>query len=217
MIRAGLALILGVAGMASAAPARACSVVSGYKVPTNLDLAVAADTIVLATVTGMRKGEGVWSSAVIVRPSLLLKGDTLPESVELPGAVLASDQWSARPSASRELRRANPDTQVGGCVRYVFARDMQLVLFLKRGEDGKLVPYRKPFSRDAEDVTGPNALWVRAVREYAAVSALPEAARKARLHARIAELRAMRDDPDAAAIADDLQIELSGNRLPPYD
>jgi hypothetical protein len=217
MIRATLTLMLTVAGLASAAPAAACSVMRGYKVPTNLDLAIAGETIVLATVEGERKGKESWSGAVLAKPTLLIKGNALPDMVELEGVRLESNGQRAQHSDPRELRRPNPDTQIGGCVRYTFARGMQLVLFLKRGEDGKLTPYRSAFSRDAEDVVGPHALWVRAVREYAAISALPESGRKARLEARIAELRATQDDPDAAAIADDLQIELSGERLQPYD
>ena len=216
MIRT-ICLLLAVSGLASAAPAAACSMIRGYEVPTNLDLAVAGDTIVLATVEGERKGEDSWSGVVFARPTLLLKGDALPARVELEGVGLETRKYKARRSDPRELRRPNPDALIGGCVRYIFAKGMQLVLFLKRGEDGKLVPYRSAFSRDAEDVAGPNALWVRAVREYAAISALPEAERKARLAARIAELRAAKDDSDASAIADDLQIELSGARLPPYD
>lgn len=215
MIRAALALSVG--AVLAAAPASACSVVPGYKVPTNLDLAVAGETIVLATVEGERKGEDLWSSAVVVRPTALLKGDSLPDRIELLGASLEAGAWKVQRSDPLELRRPNPDALSGGCVRYVFAKGMQLVLFLKRGDDGKLVPYRSPFSRDAEDVAGAEALWVRAVREYAALSKLPEADRKSGLKARIAELRAMPDDPGAAALADDLQIELSGKRLPPYD
>lgn len=215
MIRAALALAAG--ALSAAAPASACSPVPGYKVPTNLDLAVAGEAIVLATVERERKGEELWSGAVVVRPTLLLKGDALPDRIEIAGAGLEARRWKARRSDPLELRRPNPDALGGGCVRYVFAKGMQLVLFLARDDDGKLVPYRQPFSRDAEDVAGAGALWVRAVREYAAISKLPETDRNKGLEARIAALRAMRDDPDAAAIADDLQIELSGKRLPPYD
>lgn len=217
MIRAVPAAMVAFAAIACNTPAWACSPVPGYQVPTNLDLAVAGETIVLATVESERKGEDAWSGTVVVKPTLLIKGSALPTALELEGAGLQTRKRKARRSDPSELRRPNPDALIGGCVRYIFAKGMQLVLFLAPGENGKLMPYRRPFSRDAEDVAGPDALWVRAVREYAAISTLPEAERRPRMAARITELRTMRNDSDASAIADDLQIELSGTRLPPYD
>jgi hypothetical protein len=134
--------------------AYACSMAPGYKVPTNLELAAAADTIVVATIEGERKAESVWDGTI---------------------------------------------------------------LFLKREPDGSLSPYRSSFSRDAEDVPSDDALWVKTVREYARISQQPAGARKAALKNRIGELSAMTDDPDAAAIAQDMEIELKGKRLPPFD
>lgn len=217
MIRAAATSLIALMGLACASPTAACSMRPGYKVPSNLDLAVAGETIVIATVEGERGGDDSRLGTVITRPTVLLKGKILPDRIELDRAGLGNDRWKAQRSDPRELREPNPDALSGGCVRYTFDKGMQLVLFLKRGEDGKLAPYRSAFSRDAEDVTGPDALWVRAVREYSAISMLPKPRRKARLKARIAELRAMPGDPGAAAIADDLQIELSGKQLGSYD
>lgn len=217
--------------------ALACSLVPGHKVPTNMELATTADVIVVATVEDAREGAHFRDNMVLARPTLLVKGDVLPAMVELPGAILGptdeppetSDPavlrawrdehggWPARRSDPRELRQPNPDALTGGCVRYVFTKGMKLVVFLKRDETGKLVPYRSPFSRDAEDVPSEDALWVRAVREYAAIGALPKDERKAALRARSEALAAMAGDPDAQAIARDMQIELKGKRLPPFD
>jgi hypothetical protein len=94
---------------------------------------------------------------------------------------------------------------------------MTLVLFLKRDKSGELVPYRSAFSRDAEDVTDENALWVKTVREYAKISAFPKKEWKGRLRSRIAELRSNKNDLDAMAIANDMEIEAKGKRLLPYD
>lgn len=190
-----------------------------YEVPTNLELAAKADTIALATVIGERPGKEPWDSAVLTKPSLLLKGRDLPQSVELPGAYLASDAQSRRltvPSNPRELRAPNPGALIGGCVRYIFAPGMRLVLFLERDEAGRLVPIRSSFSRDAEDVGGPDALWVKAVREYTAISAAPKREWRDRLRGRSAELRAA-GDADSLAIAADMDVELSGKRLPNFD
>lgn len=212
------ALWLGV-GAASPTIAHACSMAPGYEVPTNLELAAQADTIVLATITGERPGKEPWEGAVLTEPTLLLKGSVLPKSVELSGAYLATGADMDRlvaPSPPRELREPNPGAMIGGCVRYVFAPRTQLVLFLKRDEGGRLTPFRSSFSRDAEDVSGPNALWVKAVREYAAVSAAPPREWRSRLRDRIAALRAAGDD-DGLAIAADMEVELAGKRLPAFD
>lgn len=189
-----------------AAPAAACSVAAGYRVPTSLDLAASADTIVIAVV-GRQRG------AVVARPAVLLKGRALPGPILLRDSLLdvGLPQRATR-SDPRELRAPHPETLSGSCVRYTFGEGMKLVLFLERDRAGRLVPRRSPFARDAEDVPHADALWVKAVREYAAISVAPPAARPARLRVRIAQLRTRRGDADAAAIARDMAIELGGRR-----
>ena len=200
--------------------AYACSMAPGYKVPTNLELAAAADTIVVSVIEGERKAKDKWDGSLITRPILLLKGASLPALVEVPGAVIADDPRALRmvvASAPRELREPNPGALIGGCVRYIFVKRMKIVLFLKHDETGKLIPYRSSFSRDAEDVVDDNALWVKAVREYAAISASPKTDWKRLLKDRIAALRANASDADAIALANDMEIELKGKRLSPFD
>jgi hypothetical protein len=198
----------------------ACSMAPGYKVPTNLELAARADTIVIAVVEGERAGEDRWSGALLTKPTMLLKGTKLPTVVELSGSVIAEDARMARmvaPSAPRELREPNPGAMIGGCVRYIFSMGMKLVLFLQRDETGKLVPLRSSFARDAEDVADENSLWVKAVREYAAIGAAPKSKWKNELRKRIAALRGNVGDADSKALADDMSVELSGKRRPSND
>jgi len=210
-------LALAAMAAANAVPAIACSMAPGYRVPTNLELAAVAEVIVVAAVESERPGKGSWDGAVIARPTTLIKGDALPETVEIMGAMLDDgSRMRARYSDPRELRAPNPDAMMGGCVRYIFARGMKLVLFLKRDERGVLRPYRSSFSRDAEDVPADDALWVKAVREYAMISEAATRERKTKLKQRISELRAL-GDADSAAIAEDMMVELKGKRLPPYD
>ncbi|HWK37040.1 hypothetical protein [Sphingomonas sp.] len=217
-LRTVLPVSLAIAATLTGTSAVACSMMPGYKVPTNLELAVAADTIVVATVEDSRPGDSDWSGSVIARPTLLIKGPALPDSVEIRRAGLDDAmRRKATVSAPRELRAPNPDAMMGGCVRYFFTRGMKLVLFLKRDPTGALEPYRSAFSRDAEDVSSDDALWVKAVREYAAISVVPKEDRKRRLRQRIEELRVRTGDIDAIAIASDMNIELSGKRRPPYD
>lgn len=203
--------------LAVATPSFACSMASGYRVPTNLELAAAADTIVVATVENARSGDWVSDGVVMTRPTLLLKGEKLPPTVEIEGAILDNDfPRPATRSRQAELRKPNPDAMIGGCVRYVFAKDMKLVLFLKRDDQGRLAPYRSSFSRDAEDVQSDDALWVKAAREYGVISLRPRTEWKPLLKQRIAELTAA-GDPESLAIARDMKVELSGKRTPPVD
>jgi hypothetical protein len=119
------------------ATASACSVVSTYKVPTTLELAEKADTIVLGTVESEVKDQGDFIGSVQVRPTLLLKGSGLPERVALRGGISDGRAHVTR-SDPNELWAPNPDALSGGCTRYMFEKGMQLVLFLERGEDGQL-------------------------------------------------------------------------------
>jgi hypothetical protein len=200
------------ATLLTAAPAFACSVRSSYRIPTSLELAERADTIFVGTVIGERKDADGSRGVVLVRPTLLLKGSALPQQVELGGWLAQPGEMMAR-SDPRELRRANPDAQRGGCTRYVFARDMKLLLFFER-HAGKLVFAGYPFARVSEDVPSDDSLWVKAVRTYVPIAALPESERKAALIARRDALRARTEDVDAAAIADDIDRELAAERAP---
>jgi hypothetical protein len=199
----------------TAAPAFACSVVPSYRVPTSLELAERADTILVGTVVGERRGADGSEDVVFIRPSLLLKGGELPKRVELWGRLAQAGELMTR-SDPREIRRPNPDTQRGGCVRYVFAKGMKLLLFFER-EAGKLVFAGYPFARVSEDVPSDDSLWVKAVRTYVAIAALPESERKSGMIARRDALRAQSGDADAAAIADDIDRELAAERKPPSD
>lgn len=209
-------LFSAIAGMAIliAAPAYACSVVPGYRVPSSLELAERSDTILVGTVEGevrSQEGEPPASAGIRIRPTLLLKGPTLPAEVEIDGYLKGPRMRAPARSDPRELRTANPDSFSGACVRYLFARGMKLVLFFDR-EDGKLRFARRPFARVAEDVRSDKALWVTAVRLYVEVAALPEAEREAALIARRDALRARRGDKDAMLLADDIDVELERRR-----
>lgn len=202
----------------SAAPAAACSVAGSYRVPTNLEMVERADTIVLAVVVraddphagdprDMPPGERM---GLIVRPTALIKGRSLPGELRIFGSI--AEGRFAVASDPDELENAHPLSYIGGCTRYMFLPGGTILLFLARGESGALVPLSPPFSRYAEDVASADARWVRAVRLYAEVAALPEGERRAALIARRDALRARTGDRDALAIADDIDRQLRGNR-----
>lgn len=98
-------------------------------------------------------------------------------------------------------------------VRTLFVRGSTILLFLRRS-NGHLAAHWGPFSRYAEDVPSPGARWVRAVRLYIEVAALPPAERRAALVARQADLAARTGDADAQAIAADIGRHLRDPNLP---
>jgi hypothetical protein len=201
----------------AAAPAAACSVISSYRVPTNLELVERADLIILGTAESHAPSAREYDPGdVVIRPVALLKGESLPSELRV-GGYLSDDPRRVFASDPRDLFEPNPGALTGACGRYGFRRGMLLLLFLVRNEEGgfRLAPY--PFARTAEDVPSPDAPWARAVRLYVEISALPESARRGALEARRDALRAARGDRDAALLADDIDRQLSGRRIPPYD
>ena len=224
MLRIALAATAALAApLLAAAPAAACSVASSYRVPTNMELVEHADTIVLATVErddpAPANGQDLPPSmrmGLIVRPTVLLKGPVLPGELRLR-AYVSDDPRMVVASNPRELFSPNPGALIGGCVRYAFRQGMQLVLFLERDRQGQLQMAAYPFARSAEDVPSADAPWVKAVRLYVEIAALPEGERRAALTARRDALRARTDDPDAALLAEDIDRQIRRRRIPPYD
>ncbi|HST36367.1 MAG TPA: hypothetical protein VLK25_07035 [Allosphingosinicella sp.] len=212
------ALVL-TAPLLAAAPAAACSVVSGYRAPTNLELVEQADTIVIAEVLrpddpnagDTRDMPPSMRMFLLVRPTLLIKGAALPGEMRIFGSIAEGD-YAGAVGDPDELEAAHPLSYIGGCTRYIFPRGGTILLFLARDEHGALVPLNPPFSRYAEDVASPDARWVRAVRLYAEIAALPARERRAALVARRDALRAEASDRDALAIADDIDRSLRGDR-----
>jgi hypothetical protein len=201
---AGLALSL----VIPPTPAQACIVDNSYRVPTNLELVERADTILLGVVeSGPTDINHIGGAQLVVRPTLLLKGATLPAEIRT-GGMIAPARFAV-PSNPNELEQAHPLAYIGGCIRYIFPRGATVLWFFGR-ENGELVPLGYPFARSAEDVPSADAPWVRAVRLYVEVAALPEAERRDALVARRNALAARTDDPAAAIIVADIDRQLRG-------
>lgn len=208
-------LLLALALLAAPA-AHACSVVPGYRVPTTLELVAQSDAIIVAQPFDQRTGadgdpEILFASLVILKgaPGREVKDDRI--AVYAPGVLEPETAASGR-SDPRELVRAHPEAYTGGCTRYNFHPKQWVLLFLKREADGyRVISY--PFARTAEDTALPDSRWLKAVREYIAIAALPPAARRARMKVRRDRLKA-RGDADSLAIAADIARELAGPRKP---
>lgn len=182
------------------APVWACSVESGYEVPTILELVEDSDAIVLAKTEAAGLFPELDIPTVKFVPVTLLKGDTLPQAIYFESAFLSSPEFKAVASDPHELIEPNPDVYTGGCTRQVFDEDMLLVVFLKKEGD----EYRAnapAYTRALEDVPSSEAPWVKAVRIYIKITALPPMHRKGAMMAEMARLAELTDDPDAELLA----------------
>ncbi|PXA93275.1 hypothetical protein DMC47_22540 [Nostoc sp. 3335mG] len=196
-------------GIVWAGTATGCTPGPNSWIPSAIDLAVKADAIILARVDGER-GAGE-ERDVLASTEIILDGRQAPRRVVIAESGLSNDPKLVFRSPPRELREPNTGALLGGCRRYIFSRGMRLVLFLARTPDGRWQALQETFARDAEDVADRDALWVKAVREYAAIARLPAPDRPAAMRRRMQQLRAA-GNRDAVAIADDMRIELSRKR-----
>jgi hypothetical protein len=199
-----LALSLAAAFAASTtAPAVACTVAAGYHVPTNLELAREADTIVLGRVVG-GVDPGVTAGQITVHPLVAIKGLLPGQDFALGGMMLGGGQ----PSDPLELAEPHPEALAGACIRRTFQHDATVLFFLDRRE-GEWVPAGGPFTRWAEDVSGEDAPWVELARFYARIAPLDDVHRTALLEAERDAFRARAGDTAAQAIAADLDRTLA--------
>lgn len=209
-----LRLLASLALLMTPVAATACSPAPGYRVPTNMELASAADLILLATVTGGTPMESLSNPDAMrldIRPIAALKGDLATAPTSLPLA-LATGQAGLL-SNPYDLDSAHPIAYTGGCIRYMAPKGSRLLFFLKR-DRGRWAPAGGPFSRWAEDVLTDDAPWLAATRFYLAIEAMPEAKRKDALAARRDELLAKTDDPVAQLLAADIDRQLAGPNKP---
>jgi hypothetical protein len=197
-----------------AVPASACSPTPGYVIPSNLDLADEADSIVLARIERQRRPEnGNSMPRVMVRPVEAIKGPLPRGLISVRGYVGSIPYVRASYSDPDELTEPHPQSFDGVCTRYVFMPGSTLLLFLKRDGDS-WKPIRPPFSRTFEDVPSRRSRWVKAVRLYARVSLLPAEQQVEALMQEQAALR-RRNSRDAHAIADDIDRVLAQRQTPP--
>jgi hypothetical protein len=108
---------------------------------------------------------------------------------------------------------ADPAALGDACIRRVFAPNTQALFFLKR-EHGQWAPAGGPLSRWAQDVSGLDAPWVELASVYAHASMVPGEDGRQLLEQRHEALVSRPDDPQAAAMAADLERSLAGPPAP---
>lgn len=200
MTRRWLGAALAAAVLLAAAPAAACSLAPGYRIPSNFELVHGADLIVLARVS---RAAG---SLVELAPVRALKGRLGGEPLRLVGSI----GWGDAPlmPSPTPLRAVHFSAGAGACVRTSYPRGGLVVAMFRRTAGG-LSQLGSAFARTAEDVEGEDGLWVRAVETYAAAQAGVDAPglRRAAEDLR-ARLAPRRDHLPSQAMADDLQAYL---------
>jgi hypothetical protein len=196
----------------AAGSAHACEPVRGYRIPTNIELVQDADVIVLArVVSGPAPGAAVgvpWSGPgqVLLDPIEPLKGSPAGKALRLFGTTV---ERNGRPvkAAPTPLTEAHPSAYEGACVRVKYSPGTLVVAMFKRSPQG-LRELSFPFARETEDVAGPNATWVRAVRYYVAASQGGRTAQRRAFTRLKAKLAADGDSQDRE-IAEDIGRYLS--------
>lgn len=214
MMRSISAILLASAALLASAPALACSPAPGYRVPTNLELAGAADAIVIGRVIGeVAPAEGANGSAglpaITVHPLVALKG-------LLPGQDFPLHQMGVgtiEPSAPLEFKDAHTESMAGACIRRTFARGATVLFFLDR-ERGEWAPAGGVASRWAEDVLDETSPWAELVAFYVRVAALPISQQVAVLEAERDALAIRTDDPVSQAMSADIARQLAGPNPP---
>ena len=207
-------------GLGLAGEVQSCSLPESYRVPTNLELTAMADVIAIARV---RSGPDITAAPLLLTgvidrlPSVkfdllhILKGKTDRKRVEAPDPSLVIKSKEAM-SDAEELTLAHPDSYGHGCrPRSIYVWNAMIVLFLKRDQLGDLSLIGHGSAREAEDVPHLNARWVRAVKEYIAISPHPRAQWPSALHDREVALRKA-GERDALAIADDMVRQIGAQR-----
>lgn len=196
--------------------AQACSLVSDYRVPTNLELTGQSELILRGRVIGEVEGENSWDGKLLVEPFEALKGEMPKGTVEISGVGLVpmpDERGFGLLSNPYQLEAAHPLSYIGGCIRYMFPKGTTVLFFLEERE-GEWRPSGGPFTRWAEDVLGTDAPWIRLSRFYASVPTDDATRRKAVLEAERDRLWKLSDDPVAALMAQDIERQLLGPNEP---
>jgi hypothetical protein len=212
----GRLLILFSAFFLCVPPAEACSVVAGYKIPTNFELVKEASVIVLARVKEVGAMDDKTSPfdhpSVTLELVRFLKGSA-------PAAQLRLIGWSAPLSlagvpTATTLSQSHWSTGIGGCIRQFYSPGELVVAMFHSDPEAKkrsgldLVQVFKPFARAVETVDRPDDIWVHAVERYVALQSGPSTGEKGRIQQEIDRLQAA-PGAEAQAIADDLRYNLT--------
>lgn len=143
-----------------------------------------AEVIVRATALYREELEPSFSSSMPIRFKVeeVLKGEALPATLAIGGALMEVDDFNDHPAPYKIVR---PGGRRGGCIAATYKKGAEYLLFLKK-EMGQLTPYWASLSPTNEQLRGPQDAWLTWVRAYLQrltepASRSPAAARWSRL------------------------------------
>jgi hypothetical protein len=142
-----------------------CSVIRGYRVPSDYDLVKSHDVIVLA------RSEDYEGGQFLFRIRKVLRGDYPNRRFRVEGHT----GFKGR-TAEDDLVRVRAGALSGSCTARDYRVGYDYVLFGDR-TDGGLAIHGPPFSRINEEVDGEHSPWTQAIQRYAEIADLedPEA------------------------------------------
>lgn len=199
----------------------ACSREDGeeWDTPSNFELVQQADLIVLGRIIQGPADLDV-IDALTLDPVEVLKGDLKDEQLIVGGMT----DWNGEAIAPivTPLAENHFSSGLGACIRMFYQPDELVLAVFKRSpgpenEDDShapFIPHIDPSSRNIESVSGPNDIWVEAVKLYIAIAATPGDHLAQLARARDA-LRA-RGDFAGNAIANDIGWALSDDETYDY-
>jgi hypothetical protein len=198
---AGLLIVLAAALLGT--PAAACSMAEGYRIPSNFELVRQAELIVLARVVSGATDLDSRDTWVTLEPVRVLKGSLPAEPLRVLGVISLNGQ--PVPSMPTPLGPSHFSAGMGACIRLLYPQGGLVLALFERTPEG-LRPMWAAWARLAEDVEGPEGIWVRAAETYIAVQqSVADGDLRAAAERRMAALRAQAGDLAAEAIAEDLQ------------
>jgi hypothetical protein len=147
------------------AQAQGCSPVEDYVRPSNFELVQISDAIVVATARTKRRDRKDDGSFITFDVGEKVKGEA-PSRVELEGYL-----GRPRPSDQTDIASPHPEAYEGPCNRTTFRKGGRYLLFLTKGEGGRLRQTDHLFSRINEDYAGEDTVWMQTVRRYLRIQA----------------------------------------------
>ena len=209
-----------------AAPASACSVEDGYKVPSNFELVQQADVIVLARVATVPVEPGSFGdsetsdwSLTQLEPLRFLKGHAPASELRIMG-WRPPPNFAGRPALG-SIHETHFSSQIGGCIRQFYEPGEIVVAFFTADTQmaeatGRSVKQMfTPFARVVETVSGDGSIWVQTIEQYLRLQQGDPATLNERMRTMLTDMQAVRTQ-EAEAIALDLELQLDGKPATPY-
>jgi hypothetical protein len=170
---ASVVAVVGIAVVAGAERADACSMARTYIAPTNYELVAETPDAVVAYAASATADEIEMQVVTVLRGTTYAVGD----KVKVSGST---KKYYGAAADKLDFSKARPGTYAGSCTAYDYKVGHYFLLLLTKW-NGRPVVAGHAFTRVNEEVDAKNDPWTTAVKEYARIAGLatPEARAKA--------------------------------------